>query len=155
MIAGSLDPNCCWGGKDNVDACNRQGACNVAGDVSLSLGAGLCRRQSSGVSWNALGPWTLLSTALATQSLIKFQCLLTRENSDRKLLRQVWDHTPGLCKYHPLFKLSLASEHGADMGVFLFHTQDADCCDTRTKKGKPCPKGANACDRKTGCPNRF
>lgn len=33
MIAGSIDPNCCWGGKDNVDACNRQGACNVAGDT--------------------------------------------------------------------------------------------------------------------------
>lgn len=79
MIAGSLDPNCCWGGKDNVDACNRQGACNVAGDVSLSLGADLCRRQSSGVSWNAFGPWALLSTALTTQSLIKFQCLLTRD----------------------------------------------------------------------------
>ncbi|KAJ0109123.1 hypothetical protein J7T55_002315 [Diaporthe amygdali] len=33
MIAGSIDPNCCWGGKDNVDACNRQGACNVGGDT--------------------------------------------------------------------------------------------------------------------------
>ncbi|KAG7055747.1 hypothetical protein JMJ77_0008198 [Colletotrichum scovillei] len=33
MIAGSYDPNCCWGGKDNVDACNRQGACNVGGDT--------------------------------------------------------------------------------------------------------------------------
>lgn len=32
MIAGSIDPNCCWGGKDNVDACNRQGACNVGPD---------------------------------------------------------------------------------------------------------------------------
>ncbi|KAF4458293.1 hypothetical protein FALBO_14981 [Fusarium albosuccineum] len=77
MIAGSIDPNCCWGGKDNVDACNRQGACNVhPGDT---------------------------------------------ENYCRK-----FGITPQDC--------------------------DADCCDTRTKKGKPCPKGRNACDPETGCP---
>ncbi|WYZ36525.1 hypothetical protein EsH8_II_000031 [Colletotrichum jinshuiense] len=77
MIAGSIDPNCCWGGKDNVDACNRQGACNVhPGDT---------------------------------------------ENYCAK-----FGITPQDC--------------------------DADCCDTRTKKGKPCPKGRNACDPKTGCP---
>ncbi|KXH55164.1 hypothetical protein CNYM01_13582 [Colletotrichum nymphaeae SA-01] len=78
MIAGSYDPNCCWGGKDNVDACNRQGACNVGGDTD-----NYCAK---------------------------------------------FGITPQQC--------------------------DADCCDTRTKKGKPCPKGRNACDRKTGCPNR-
>ncbi|KAF2846825.1 hypothetical protein T440DRAFT_482248 [Plenodomus tracheiphilus IPT5] len=32
MLGGGVDPNCCWGGKDNVDACNRQGACTVGAD---------------------------------------------------------------------------------------------------------------------------
>ncbi|KAJ4308158.1 hypothetical protein N0V84_012267 [Fusarium piperis] len=30
---------------------------------------------------------------------------------------------------------------------------NADCCDTRTGWGKPCPKGKNACDPDFGCPN--
>ncbi|RDW75269.1 hypothetical protein BP6252_06411 [Coleophoma cylindrospora] len=30
--------------------------------------------------------------------------------------------------------------------------QNADCCDTRTGKGKPCPKGKNRCDPESGCP---
>ncbi|KAI9152322.1 hypothetical protein HJFPF1_09552 [Paramyrothecium foliicola] len=29
---------------------------------------------------------------------------------------------------------------------------DADCCDTRTGWGKPCPKGKNRCDEDSGCP---
>ncbi|KAF6820921.1 hypothetical protein CPLU01_12612 [Colletotrichum plurivorum] len=29
---------------------------------------------------------------------------------------------------------------------------DADCCDTRTGWGKPCPKGKNRCDPDSGCP---
>ncbi|OLN97997.1 hypothetical protein CCHL11_06811 [Colletotrichum chlorophyti] len=28
---------------------------------------------------------------------------------------------------------------------------DADCCDTRTGWGKPCPKGKNRCDEDSGC----
>ncbi|WYZ43585.1 hypothetical protein EsH8_VII_000021 [Colletotrichum jinshuiense] len=28
----------------------------------------------------------------------------------------------------------------------------ADCCDTRTGYGKPCPKGKNRCDPDSGCP---
>ncbi|KAM0424372.1 hypothetical protein ACHAPT_010520 [Fusarium lateritium] len=30
---------------------------------------------------------------------------------------------------------------------------NADCCDTRTGWGKPCPKGKNACDPEQGCPH--
>ncbi|OJD34145.1 cytochrome p450 [Diplodia corticola] len=29
---------------------------------------------------------------------------------------------------------------------------DADCCDTRTGWGKPCPKGKNSCEDPTNCP---
>lgn len=36
---------------------------------------------------------------------------------------------------------------------FLTRTsyQSADCCDTRTGKGKGCPKGKNRCDPDSGC----
>lgn len=35
--------------------------------------------------------------------------------------------------------------------VFANVWQDADCCDTRTGLGKPCPKGKNRCDPESGC----
>ncbi|KAM0325131.1 hypothetical protein ACHAQA_007670 [Verticillium albo-atrum] len=77
QIAGSIDPNCCWGGKNGRDACLRQnGGCSFGSDpgnycTSFGIGRDRC---------------------------------------------------------------------------------GADCCDTRTGWGKPCPKGRNACDPKTGCP---
>ncbi|KAK1715558.1 Hsp90 protein-domain-containing protein [Colletotrichum acutatum] len=55
MIAGSYDPNCCWGGKDNVDACNRQGACNVGGDTdNYCAKFGITPQQCTGVNWPVL-----------------------------------------------------------------------------------------------------
>ncbi|KAJ4417919.1 hypothetical protein N0V82_005876 [Gnomoniopsis sp. IMI 355080] len=53
----------------------------------------------------------------------------------------------------------VACSNGADKENFCVNMGitkaecNADCCDTRTRKGKPCNKGANACDEDTGCPN--
>ncbi|KAH9879295.1 hypothetical protein J1614_002734 [Plenodomus biglobosus] len=95
-IGGGTDPNCCWGGQNGVDACNRQGACNVGAD------------RYNYCSYFGITPQ---------------ECV-------------------GLLKHLVMLMLLM-------VGLM----QDADCCDTRTRRGKPCPKGKNFCDEETGCPN--
>lgn len=73
MIAGSIDPNCCWGGKDNVDACNRQGACNVGGDTdNYCAKFGITPAQCVGLPTSS---WlTLDALVFSNQSLILWSC---------------------------------------------------------------------------------
>lgn len=73
MIAGSIDPNCCWGGKDNVDACNRQGACNVGGDTdNYCAKFGITPAQCVSLSTSS---WLALERSIfLMQSLILLSC---------------------------------------------------------------------------------
>ncbi|KAK0642606.1 hypothetical protein DIS24_g8831 [Lasiodiplodia hormozganensis] len=79
MQVDSTDPNCCWGGKNGMDACFRQAKSQTC-----------------------------------------------RDPNERK----------NFC---------------VNMGIPRSKC-DADCCDTRTGWGKPCPKGRNACEDPNNCP---